>query len=460
MELTLVRATNRRFPLWIPLLLAFAFVLVAAVPLAAGDGDRPVAASMFVSRTQASPGDNVTFWIWVNPLKEQARNLIVTESNLTGFAIVSTEAPGSCLQTQLTWVCVLDEVRPFAIGVHVVVGSGTDGKDLVNEAQVQVWAKGEHKSDEEHRAADPISVSAAVHVVTAPVTEEPQIDVQLNSTRADVVPDSLQNYRVDVRNRGNSTANHVSVVVSVPESITVVSASRWPTVEDGRLTWILDSVPVGSMKLLFNATVRSSNQADHVELGVAATYQAADGGVVRVETKPSSFSLLPLPTGPRVWPLQVGMVLAVLAFVGRSLFLPQGPIGSARKRAPGAEEVFLLHRSGILLKHFSSDPTRGIDSDILGGMLAAVRMFVEDSMHPSAGPLQEIRFRGGSIVFVTGKNAAVAALNARGNHTLFTHRTRGILRDFERRNGDALTNFDGVAGRLDGVDALLGRIAS
>src|SRR6267143_476400 len=76
MELTLVRATNRRFPLWIPLLLAFAFVLVASVPLAAGDGERPVAASMFVSRTQASPGDNVTFWIWVTPLKEQARNLI------------------------------------------------------------------------------------------------------------------------------------------------------------------------------------------------------------------------------------------------------------------------------------------------------------------------------------------------------------------------------------------------
>src|SRR5439155_904405 len=205
--------------------------------------------------TQASPGDNVTFWIWITPLKEKARNLIVTESNLDGFAVVSSEAPGSCLQTQLTWVCVQDELRPFAIGVHVVPGSGTEGKDLFNEA------------------------------------------------------------------------------------------------------------------------VPSSNRVDHVELGVAATYQAADGGVVRVETKPSSFSLLPLPSGPRVWPLQVGMVLAVLAFVGRSLFLPQGPIGSARTRAPGAEEVFLLHRSGILLKHFSSDPTRGIDSDILGGMLAAVRMF-------------------------------------------------------------------------------------
>src|SRR5437879_13896351 len=101
-----------------------------------------------------------------------------------------------------------------------------------------------------------------------------------------------------------------------------------------------------------------------------------------------------------------------------------------------------------------------MDSDILGGMLAAVRMFVEDSMHPSAGPLQAIRFRGGSIVFVTGKNAAVAALNARGNHTLFTHRTRAILREFATRNADALTNFIVAAARLDGADAVLGRITS
>src|SRR5438132_11428603 len=117
--------------------------------------------------------------------------------------------------------------------------------------------------------------------------EEAQIGVQLSSTRADVVPDSLQNYRVDVTNRGNSTANHVSVVVSVPESITLVSASLWPNVEDGRLTWILDSVPVGSMELLFNATVRSPNQADHGELRLAATSQAANGGALRLETKPS-----------------------------------------------------------------------------------------------------------------------------------------------------------------------------
>src|SRR5436190_18835275 len=81
MELTLVRATNRRFQMWIPLLLAFCFVLVAAVPLAAGGGDQPVVASMLVSRTQAPPGDNVTSWIWITPRTEKARILNEPESN-------------------------------------------------------------------------------------------------------------------------------------------------------------------------------------------------------------------------------------------------------------------------------------------------------------------------------------------------------------------------------------------
>src|SRR5207247_1886082 len=73
MELTLVRATNRRFQMWIPLLLAFGFVLVAAVPLAAGGGDQPLAASMLVSRTQASPGEKVNFWFCIYHFTYTAR---------------------------------------------------------------------------------------------------------------------------------------------------------------------------------------------------------------------------------------------------------------------------------------------------------------------------------------------------------------------------------------------------
>lgn len=81
-------------------------------------------------------------------------------------------------------------------------------------------------------------------------------------------------------------------------------------------------------------------------------------------------------------------------------------------------------------------------------------------MSPTAGPLQEIRFRGGSITFVTGSNATLAAVNARGNRDRFAHRAKGFLREFEAANGEALANFDGIAGPLRGVESLLSRIAS
>jgi len=81
-------------------------------------------------------------------------------------------------------------------------------------------------------------------------------------------------------------------------------------------------------------------------------------------------------------------------------------------------------------------------------------------MSPTAGPLQEIRFRGGSIVFVTGSNATLAAVNARGNRGRFASRAMGFLREFETANVDALANFDEIQGPLQGVDSLLTRVAA
>src|SRR5712691_1359741 len=87
-------------------------------------------------------------------------------------------------------------------------------------------------------------------------------------------------------------------------------------------------------------------------------------------------------------------------------------------------------------------------------------MFVEDSMDPKAGSLQEIRFRRGSIVLLTGKNAALVPINARGNRTRFVHRALGFLQEFEEVNDEALANYGSVAGPLQGVHAMLIRIAA
>src|SRR2546421_613515 len=381
MMLNLDRALNRRIRMCLPLVLVLGFVLLAWIPLAAGDAEHRVNASMYVSRTEASPGDNVTFWIWVDPLKENARKLVVTESTLDGFIVVSSVAPDSCLEKTGTWVCVQDDLRPLT-------------------------------------------------------------------------------YRVNVTNRGTAVAHNVLVVVSMPETMVFVSSSLQPVWQDGRLSWTLESLPVGSMVLLFNATLPPSNGVDQVDVGLAATYGDGEGGKIRVETSPSSILVLPVPSSPLFSPLPLGIIVAVFAFVARSLFVPEGPIALPFWKGTGADEIFLLHRSGVLLRHASPNPTRDTDSDIVGGMLAAVRMFVEDSMHPSAGPLQEIRFRGGSIIFVNGVNATLAPGNVRGNRVRVAHRAIGFLREFESLNGSALTKFDGEAGTLNGVDALLNRVAA
>ena len=454
----LKQVASRRFRMCLPLVLLLALVLVASIPLAAGDNERQVRASILLSRTETAPGDNITLWIRLEPLSEKARRLVITESALDGLTVLSTVTPRSCLEAKRTWVCLQDDLRPLAIEMRIAANNGTEGRDLWYRATVAVWHN-DH-SDQGEDGPHSVAVGAKVHIVPVNVVAAPDIRVQLSSIPSVIVPGSPTAYRVNVDNQGTATARNVSVVVILPTAMIVVSASLRPTWRDGQLTWIVESVPVGSIALLFNATLPVSEGVERVELGLAATFGDGRGGAVLVETLPTTVQVLPAPRAPPISPLPGLILAAIVAFVVRGLFMSPGPIGASLPWKTGADEIFLLHRSGILLRHVSSKRARETDTDILGGMLAAVRMFVEDSMSPTAGPLQEIRFRGGSIVFVTGSNATLAAVNTRGNRDRFAHRAKSFLQEFEAANGEALVNFDGVTGPLQGVDSLLNRIAS
>jgi len=452
------QVTTRRFSMCLPLVLLLAFVLVASIPLAAGDNEHQVRASILLSRTEASPGDNFTLWIRLEPLNENARRIVIAESDLDGLSVVSTVTPRSCIETKRTWVCIQDDLRPFAIELQMVANLGTEGRDLWYRATVALWHN-DHSGEGED-GPNPVAVGAKVHVVPTKVEATPDLQVRLNAPPSAIVPGSPSTYRVVVDNRGTAPAQNVSVIVTLPATMIIVSASPRPTWRNGLLTWIVDSVPVGSIGLFFNATLPASERVERVDVGLAATYGDGRGGVVLVETLPSTVQVLPVPKASPISPLPGLIIAAVVAFVVRGLFVPPGPIRASLPWRSGADEIFLLHRSGLLLRHVSSKRARETDTDILGGMLAAVRMFVEDSMSPTAGPLQEIRFRGGSITFVTGSNATLAAVNAKGNRDRFAHRAKGFLREFEAANGEALANFDGIAGPLRGVESLLSRIAS
>jgi len=98
------------------------------------------------------------------------------------------------------------------------------------------------------------------------------------------------------------------------------------------------------------------------------------------------------------------------------------------------EDLFVLHRSGLLMRHYTRRLRRIVDSDILTGMLAAVQEFVRDSLRTEPGHLNEIRFGEVRIQVAAGESAAVAMV-LRGD-----------------RPADLVPRLHGLLARLEGLE--------
>jgi len=169
--------------------------------------------------------------------------------------------------------------------------------------------------------------------------------------------------------------------------------------------------------------------------------------------------------------LGVVVVLAVIVAVLGRAFLRHsrhdavpvpGATAAPPKPAPNIggdmEDVFLLHRSGLLLKHYTRRLRPNMDSDVLSGMLVAVQEFIKDSFRGEGGTLDEIRFGEMRIKVLEGKWTIIASL-VRGEATE-AHRTqmRAALKDLETRYEDLLIDWDGTMDRIPEVDRIMQRL--
>lgn len=135
------------------------------------------------------------------------------------------------------------------------------------------------------------------------------------------------------------------------------------------------------------------------------------------------------------------------------------PVIAAKANPPGnIEDVFLLHRSGLLLKHYTRRLRPNMDSDVLSGMLVAVQEFIKDSFRGEGGRLDEIRFGEMRIKVLEGKWTLIAAL-VRGEATEdHKEQMRSALRDLETRYEDLLIDWDGTMDRIPEVDRIMMRL--
>jgi len=120
------------------------------------------------------------------------------------------------------------------------------------------------------------------------------------------------------------------------------------------------------------------------------------------------------------------------------------------------EDIFLLHRSGLLLKHYTRRLRPNVDSDVLSGMLVAVQDFVKDSFRGEKGQLNEIRFGEIRIVIIEGKWTIMAAV-VRGARPYDIQPELGsALRDLEVKYEDPLIDWDGTMDQIKDVDRIMG----
>ncbi|MEM7348834.1 MAG: hypothetical protein AAF485_31780 [Chloroflexota bacterium] len=120
-------------------------------------------------------------------------------------------------------------------------------------------------------------------------------------------------------------------------------------------------------------------------------------------------------------------------------------------------ELFLIHRdSGLLLWYQSSDATHSPDSDIISGMLTAIRDFVQESFgRGEAGNLDEIQYGGRRILLETAKYVYLAVVVDGIEPPGFRAEMRKYLIDINHRYRDVLQDYDGDATRFTTVETTL-----
>ena len=125
------------------------------------------------------------------------------------------------------------------------------------------------------------------------------------------------------------------------------------------------------------------------------------------------------------------------------------------ERNTAIEDIFLLHRSGLLLKHYTRRLRPNVDSDVLSGMLVAVQDFIKDSFRGEKGGLNEIRFGEIRIVVIEGKWTILAAV-VRGSRPFdIQPELRAALTELEVKYEDPLTDWDGTMEQIADVDLIM-----
>lgn len=184
------------------------------------------------------------------------------------------------------------------------------------------------------------------------------------------------------------------------------------------------------------------------ELGVVVVYTDLDDARPRTIQRTVSIQLDYVPP-PGADPLPAALAgLGGAGLIGLALY--------ARGRAR-LDELYLMHDSGMLIRHWSRKDGNLHDTDIMSGMFIVLQEFVRDSFADRQNTLEQLRFGKQQVVMVRGSHTWLAAV-IRGRYLNgLPRRLHDAITDFEWHYGEILKNWNGNVDLFPSVDVVAWR---
>jgi CheY-like chemotaxis protein len=115
-------------------------------------------------------------------------------------------------------------------------------------------------------------------------------------------------------------------------------------------------------------------------------------------------------------------------------------------------EVYMLKNDGMVLYHHALATQSGMDSDLFGSMLTAIKMFIRDSFRQREEELRTIEHGRFKILIEEGKNFFVVVIG-QGEEVISVRETmKTIVKNVNRSYGDMIENWMGFNEELQGIE--------
>ncbi|MEE9236334.1 MAG: hypothetical protein V3U52_00885 [Thermoplasmata archaeon] len=279
----------------------------------------------------------------------------------------------------------------------------------------------------------------------------PSLSLSLGSAPTSVEAHTAFTLNLTIRNSGQAMATGW-LNLTLPSGVEYVGDNgTYPVnVTDGLMTWKLSSVPAGSAIFL---GVEFETKGEPGLESFRFSFDFTDGkgsSPERALSNAVSVELLPAvsPYAPWLW--------WVLGLVAAAATVPLFLLIRRFLNGPSIEEIFVVHRNGILLVHRSKTLTPDQDEDILAALFKTVQDFVQDafSSHDDA-PMRGLQFGKFNILIEQGTYHYVAVVYKGTKSPSLEVRLSRMSRRIDEEFGDVLKGWDGAMNEVKGIRHIL-----